>query len=349
MATAAECLEPLHIERLLWELTACAELSVAADAPEADVRLQELADLADVLEASCDAPDALIDRHEQQLDATTFERLANAWDVLMHRALAAKDAKAARRWQNRAMLARERAVSWRKYEEATEANAHGDWPETKARFEVAVDHRRQLVAADPRLQLRLELIDVLDEAGMAYQAAGDLEAAATYFDEALRLLVDLRQARSAPIDAWAHGIIASKAGVLARQRGRLDEAAGHFAVALCVETERARSAEEPEEVEQVAARTNPVARAGVCLAQVHLERGDATACASALAQAQPWIPSVEHPELTDGDPLDTAASFYETQAQAAEATGDRKLAKAAAKSAAGLRARIAALTEGNAT
>ncbi|MBM3973586.1 MAG: hypothetical protein FJ301_05745 [Planctomycetes bacterium] len=78
---------------------------------------------------------------------------------------------------------------------------------------------------------------------------------------------------------------------------------------------------------------------------MHLAQGDAAACAAALAQAQPWIPALEHEDLTNDNLLDTAAAFYETQAQAAEASGDRKLAKSATKAAAALRARIEALTD----
>jgi hypothetical protein len=55
------------------------------------------------------------------------------------------------------------------------------------------------------------------------------------------------------------------------------------------------------------------------------------------------VAPLEHPDLTDDNLLDTAAAFYEVQAQAAEATGDRKLAMSATKAAAALRARIAAL------
>jgi hypothetical protein len=101
--------------------------------------------------------------------------------------------------------------------------------------------------------------------------------------------------------------------------------------------------EAPEAVEEAASRANWPAWPAVCLAQVNHELGDATACVAALAQAKPWIPALEHSELQDDNLLDTAACFYEIQAQAAEVEGDRKLAQSAAKSAAGLRKRIADL------
>ena len=79
------------------------------------------------------------------------------------------------------------------------------------------------------------------------------------------------------------------------------------------------------------------------MARIQLALGALGAAADCLAEAGELVALLEHPDLTDANLLDTAAAFYETQAKAAEASGDGKLARSATKAAAALRARIAAL------
>jgi len=309
------------------------------------VRLAELSELADALEAACDAPDALVDRHEHQLDATTLERLADACEVLRQRSAAVGDRRSADAMATRVAFVRERAAAWRSYSDAKEAGDKGEWELARSKFDESVAQRRRLVARDARLQLRWELADALDEAANAAEEVDDLEAAAQHFAEALQVLVYLRRDRDHRGDRWAHRIVALGAGRIAQSLGRLNDAAAHFACALDLVLASVANDEAPEDVAEAAERANRPAWPAVRLAQVHLARGDAAACAAALAQAQPWIAALEHPDLMDPNSLDTAAAFYETQAQAAEASGDRKLAKSATDAAAALRARIAALTD----
>jgi tetratricopeptide (TPR) repeat protein len=212
-----------------------------------------------------------------------------------------------------------------------------------ANYEESLGIARELAAELGTPESRRDVSFSLDNVAETEKARGNLDAALANYEESLRIARELAAELDTPQrrrDVW---FALGKVADIEEARGNLDEALAKYQESLAICLELAGGATESVGSEMAATDPNELAWPAVCIARIHHELGDVAACAAALDRARSWIGALEHPDVDDANLLDTAATYYETAAKAAESAGDKKRTKAAMKAAAALRARIAAL------
>ncbi|MFN9706238.1 MAG: tetratricopeptide repeat protein, partial [Planctomycetota bacterium] len=221
--------------------------------------------------------------------------------------------------------------------------ARGDLDAALAKYEESLAIRRELASELGTPGSRRDVSISLVRVARIEQARGDLDAALAKYEESLGIRRELASELGTPGSEQDLSWSLAKIAKLELARGNPSKARHYQEEAIVISRHLQAAAPCGDSILGRAQHANPLVWDLVGLARIQLALGALGAAADCLAEAGELVALLEHPDLTDANLLDTAAAFYETQAKAAEASGDGKLARSATKAAAALRARIAAL------